>query len=216
MLLLFSGCVGTAPPPPSPPAVAPVAVVDVPPAARVEPDPALPLRRVEERFCRIRRVTERVAAELAARPDRDSVLLCLETPDEDDLATLRRVPWVQRLGIGGLRVRPLDLRKVPRLRELRHLKIGSRASSLATLSTLPAPRVLSMSGATDADVVKIGKLERLREVDLRYADARDLSPLGALVELEKLAVSRNWRGCAPPADGGVPMVPPTRGAVWVK
>jgi hypothetical protein len=97
--LLLAGCAVAGPQPSRPTreaaTVAPAArtaEIDPDPVPGPDPDQALSPDCDRDHVCRVQRVTERVAAGLAARSDRDAVLVCLRSPSTDDLATLARVP----------------------------------------------------------------------------------------------------------------------------
>jgi len=198
--LLLAGCAAAAPRPSRPThelaTVAPAVEVDPDPVPGPDPEPALSLDCDRELVCRIRRVTERVAAELAARSDRDAVMVCLRGPSADDLATLARVPWLKQLGIVGFKGGPLELRKVPRLGELRRLEAGVCHDDVINpppsvvadaLDRFPRLEAIVLYGKPLSDLAPLRAAVGLREIGLYFPGA-DLGPMAGHPTVEKLTL----------------------------
>lgn len=120
--------------------------------------------------CTVDEISEAIAQELSAMPNREALKLVLDEPTQRGVDTLRKVPWLTQLSIGN----------------------GKRVVSLESLGSLQSLRKLHVGSLPKAQLTGLSVLTELEDLDLQWTEG-DLEFLRPLAKLKRLRIS-NLKG----------------------
>jgi Leucine-rich repeat (LRR) protein len=120
--------------------------------------------------CTVDEISEAIAQELAAMPNREALKLVLDEPTQRGVDSLRKVPWLTQLSIGN----------------------GKRVVSLESLGSLQNLRKLHVGSLPKAQLTGLSVLTELEDLELQWTEG-DLEFLRPLAKLKRLRIS-NLKG----------------------